>query len=251
MKPAFLWFSFPSITALCGALFISSSGAVELVTNGGFESGAAVEVPGAGGVAAGGGATSLITGSLSAWNTGGTSGQNALAINQDAYFDPAVGGPHSGQLAAVFPNTPVFDGYISQGVPTTVAGVYKISFYLGNQAGSSTLNSMTVNWGGTFTNSGSPISGGISLTGNGGNVSNASLPGVVPRSASTWYYYEFLASTSTPTTRLSFTGGDASAGILLDDVSVTAVPEPTAPVLFGAGMVLLGLRRSRSALAVR
>jgi len=251
MKSTSNWFSLPHVAALFGAVFISSSGAVELVTNGGFEAGSNVILPGAGGVLPGGGSTSWILGTLSGWNIGGNSGQNALATNQEIYFNTADGGPRSGQLAAVFPNTPVFDGYISQPITTTLPGVYKISFYLGNQIGSTTLNSMTVNWGGTFTSSGNPISGGVSLTGNGGNLANVSLPGVIPRSASTWNYYEFSAPTSTATTRLSFIGGDASAALLLDDVSVTLIPEPVAPALIGVGMLVFGLRRNRHDWKVR
>ena len=233
--------------ALASPLIAPTANA-NLVQNGGFEDGASV-FPVDQGVAPGGGAAPLsLSFVIPSWDVGPAngSGANVIATNDAAYFNIVGGGPHTGSQAAVFPNTPNFDGYISQAVSGVVGGVgYKISFWLANQIGDNAFNYMNANWGGTINGSydpliaGShPITGGTALSYiNGTDGSNPTLPGAIPVPTG-WTYYEFTVTAPTNDARLSFTGGNASAGNLIDDVEVIAVPEVSS---FGIvmGIVLL------------
>lgn len=236
--------------ACLSAVVMSAVAHANLVVNGGFEVGATQLLPGFGGVAAGGGSTDWIEGLLSSWDVGG-SGINALATNQEAYFSPDVGGgPRSGSLAAVLPNFPAFDGYISQQIIGTVAGsIYRVSFWLSNQVGDAANNYLEVRWGGTYVNPSTPIVGGSWIAGSG-------LPGAIPVSSG-WTYYEFLTTADVNDTRLSFIGGNIAGGVLLDDVSVefVAVPEISSlGGLMGMGLLAFGstvrLRRRPTAAAI-
>jgi hypothetical protein len=231
---------------VAGVVFLSEARA-NLVVNGGFEAGATTVNP-INGTAVGGGNTSQVNGSLAGWDVGGGGPNNVLATNESLYYatitngDPAGGGPRTGDLAAVFPNFPVYDGYISQAVIGVVAGqAYRISFWLSNQIGDSTLNSINVNWGGTFTNSSSPITGGVSLSG---------FPAAIPVAVG-WTPYSFDVVAPTNDARLSFIGGADAAAILLDDV-IVVVPEVSSfGFAMGLGLLALGstIRLRRRALA--
>ena len=265
-----------AVIALSSPLF-SPSAHANLVVNGGFEAGAAV-VLGAGGTTTGGGDTSWIEGSLSGWQVGpvpATNGPNVLATNQNIYYatasnnDPgvnALSGPHSDLLsdgithsgvglAAAFPNTPNFDGYISQAVTGVVGGyIYKIGFWLANQIGDNAQNYMQVMWGGDIINPGDPLTGGYSLNGTGGNPGNPTLPGAIPVPTD-WKYYEFITGAPSDNARLTFIGGNTAAGNLIDDVSVVfeAVPEVSSfGMVMGLGLLALGTvaRVRRRALTV-
>jgi hypothetical protein len=254
------WFPRPSVVALLiGLLSFSTSleaqingsvsGSVpELVMNGGFEDGVVQVLP-VNGTAVGGGSTSLKNGSLASWDVGpSTNMPNVLATNESLYFatiangDPAGGGPHSGEVAAVFPNFPTYDGYVSQAIAGVVAGgAYRISFWLSNQIGTNPNNYMDVNWGGSIASLGAPITGGMSLSGG-----SPSIPGAIPIGTA-WTYYQFDVVATSNNARLSFIGGNSAAANLIDDVSVVAIPEPSTLIMLGAGMFLMGLRRHRRA----
>ena len=240
-----------------------------LVVNGGFEAGSVAD-PSFGGTASGGGDAATINGSLAGWDVGpSTNGPNALATNQNSYFATAsngnpvnaLSGPHNGLLhgnipfdpvnnpfqggnvSAVFPNFPDYNGYISQQVTGVVAGsIYRISFWLANQIGDNANNYMTVKWGGDIASPGAAITGGNSLFGDGGNPANPTLPGAIPVPTN-WTYYEFITGAPSTDARLSFIGGNTAAGTLIDDVSVEfyAVPEVSSfGMLIGFGLLALG-----------
>lgn len=223
---------------------LSSSARANLVVNGGFEVGATdVFAPpanqGVGGVAIGGGFTTRYEAQdgfgnrvISGWNIGPSSNApNVIATNSTEYFNdsgPASGphsdlkddGSHSGfGLSAVFPNTPSHDGFISQAIAgLTVGQAYRIGFWISNQLGDSNApnNEFKVNWGGTY-NSGP----GTLDTSTGVDVYN---PVNVPVPLD-WTYKYFDVTANFGTERLSFIGGSDPGAILLDDVSVVAVPE--------------------------
>jgi hypothetical protein len=243
-----------SLASLCGLLFVAPSfvDGANMVLNGGFEDGAATILP-VNGTAVGGGSTSLVKATLGNWDVGpvgSPNGENAIATNESLYFatiangDPAGGGPHSGQVAAVFPNFPVYDGYISQAIAGVVAGqVYTISFWLSNQIGTNPNNLFTVNWGGTFTNTAAPITGGTT-------VFSGAIPVQTP-----WTFYSFDVVAPTNNARLSFIGGNTAAATLLDDVSVQVAGVPDTGSSFAllgialAGLVLFHRKGQRPALA--
>ena len=86
------------------------------------------------------------------------------------------------------------------------------------------------------------------------NFGGTSVPFVIPAngtvSASDYSPFSFIAPASSSITALSFSAEDPSldtTGIELDDVSVTAVPEPSTCALMGAALGAVALRRRRTA----
>ena len=216
---------------------LSSSAHANLVFNGGFEEGASVINTGSGGTAVGGGDASWVDGNITAvngsgqgWVTGPTPppGPNAIATNHNLYYGTG-GGPHSGVLAAVFPNSFPYGGYISQAILGVVAGeIYRVSFWYSNQIGDVPDNSFRANWGGTDT--GTAITGGTPILG------PAALG--VPLG---WTQFTTDIVATANGQRISFIAGSEPAGILIDDVSVIAVPEISSfGMLTGLGLLAFG-----------
>jgi hypothetical protein len=226
---------------------LSPSAHANLVFNGGFEEEPDDVGSGGGGVASNGTVASLTFGNISAvgsapeyahWDVGSPSSINyPRASNAQGPFMLGSGGPLEGSLAAVFANAnqaPNWDSYISQAVQGVVESyIYHIRFALSTQGPVEVPpeNFITVNWGGTFTNSSTAISGGTDLM---------SGPIAIPTG---WKYYDFYLRAPEDNARLSFTGGADNTGILLDDVSVTfyAVPEASSlGMLMGFGLLAFG-----------
>lgn len=208
--------------ALVSPLF-SSSAHANLITNGDFESSVIFNSgDGLGGVTSSGAVTDTKVGDLAGWDTGPSSnGPNAFGSNSQSYFTlGAGGGPHGGALAAVFPNTPTFDGYISQIATTVIGQWYTVGFWVSNQVGDpgDINNHMIVNWGGTIVNPGDAVTLGES-------ISVGSLPGAIPVPTG-WTHYEFTRQSVGNDSRISFIGGSTPGALLIDDVTVLdAVPE--------------------------
>jgi len=233
-RPLFLPVIAAAIT-LASPLF-STSAHANMVVNGGFEDGASSVLP-FGGTAVGGGGTDLINGSLNGWTVGpvpnGTA-LNVLATNDSSYYGTDIqSGPHSGDLAAVFPNFPNYNGYMAQAISGVVGGsIYQISFWMANQVGDNPNNGITVNWGGIIASPGASITDGTNLMG----------PVAIPVPLQ-WTQYSFTVGASSDNALLSFIGGNSSAATLIDDVDVefVAVPEVSSfGMVMGLGLLALG-----------
>jgi hypothetical protein len=136
--------------------------------------------------------------------------------------------PESGLYAANFGGADLGGGNrdtISQTFATIAGGVYAVDFWLRNDLLSCTLtcaaNDFFVSWNGTTI------------------LSRASAPSFP------YTEFSFLELATGPTSTLTFSGANEPGFYRLDDVSVSAVPEPASLMLVGGGLGLLLARRRR------
>lgn len=191
--------------------------AQQYVANGGFET-VAGTVPTNGFLTLAAGSTAL-----TGWTIGSVvPGMSSIDVVDKGYFVPPAGGNYIVDLVG----TPGA-GSISQNLFLT-PGQYKLDFdYAGNFS------------------SGDPFKAAYVQTGNSFSVVvDFGTPGSLPIGGTpNWHHasYVFDAIVPPPTT-LAFTNiaGGQFSGVLLDNVSVTSVPEPESYALMLAGLFMMG-----------
>ncbi len=176
------------------------------------------------------------TSDFSAWTTSGsdvTLGQlgNLYGVEGTDPFDGIS--PNSGSFQAFFADLDPNATTISQILNTVAGATYNVSWYLAQD----TPPDPTLTCGGTpCTNLLTVSFGGTTLT----DVTG------IPEQGYT--LYSFTSEATSGSTMLSLTIGNSAGESLLDDVSVTATPEPSPVFLLAGGLIcfLLGKRRTQS-----
>lgn len=156
------------------------------------------------------------TGDFTGWTTGGNF--EATFVTSGAYYEYA--GPNSGAYYAVL--GPVgSDATLSQTLSTSIGAVYTFAFYIASVGDGS--SDFSAYWDGTQL---------LSLTD--------------PNSGGVYTLYTYSV-TGTGTDTIQFNFADSPAYIALDDISVSAIPEPSTLSLLifglGLGVTFVGRRR--------
>jgi hypothetical protein len=202
--------------ALCS---VTSAFAANLVSNGSFEDDV---------VAAG------TYSDLSSLSGGWTAGSGVIEVRNDL-----VGTAQDGVNYVELDSTG--NSSMSQTLTTVIGETYELSFYYSNRAQSSLNGSLS---GGIVTED----SNGLAYVAGGGIVIVTAQPTNTSSDNEWTLYTATFIATSTSTT-LSFVaeGTSDSFGSSLDNVTVTAVPEPAELAMMGAGLlVVAGLARRRN-----
>ena len=204
---------FSALAAVCLGGFLPAS-AVADVLNGNFETGQMETFPGSGFWI-----TNVSAGEMAGWTASAGGGISA---------DNFQNGPaHGGRIAVAFTAPTALSAItLTQTAIVTVTNAqYALHFWLSNPQAEDNHNLFTIKWNGASV--GPP--GGIVL---------GALAG--------WTEYVVPVTATSTSSTLAFTGFNASGGVLLDDVSLVAIPEPAVAGSFAIGTLVLALRRRRS-----
>ena len=158
------------------------------------------------------------TGDFTSWTLSGNDVPGELGNLYGVEFgaDPIDGIlPNSGSYQAYFADLVSNATTISQTIPTSVGTQYAVSWYLAQDTAPST----------EYSNLFSASFGGVSL------VSLTAMP------VQGYTFYSYVAAPTSSSSVLSLTLGNGLGEFLLDDVTVTAAPEPAAWTLVLAGVL--------------
>jgi hypothetical protein len=202
----------PATSALCLAL--ATALRAQLITNGGFEAPFLTS-------------TQNISGAftLAGWTgVASSSGGNAgLVVGTDNNLSPASGRQHY----TFNGGNPSDQGYIQQTITTTPGQEYSLTFAIGRAGAGQNLSLTAAALADTTT-----LALGNYQPPAGNNYATATL--------------SFVASTHATTIRFTDTsGGNSISDLYIDDVAVSAIPEPATTALLMATLALLYAHRRR------
>jgi hypothetical protein len=154
------------------------------------------------------------TGDFSGWTQSGNLGATGVTTADDGFH--ANSGSYFAFLGPVGS-----DGYLSQTLATTAGTLYDLTFYLGSDGDEP--NNFSVTWGGI------PVYSAVNLS--------STVPSY------TEYSFDVVGTGSSDTLKFGFENDPGY--LVLDDVSVTAAPEPSSVVMLLSGLGLFAIKLRR------